>query len=275
MKAKNENLRTLGTVSAGLINELLKRGKIFFTLDDAANLYGNDKHELGKFLSGLIKRNLVVRIKSGIYMILQTGQENIQLSNWAVIANQLAQHKYYISYYSAMRLHGMTTHSIFDVYITMIKRQRDKTINNINYHFIYSKAKNFWGGSDYWVSKQEKIQVSDIERTLLDGLERPELCGGIKEVIRGIWIKSKDVDWKKMGEYAARFHSKSAVKRLGYILEVLSLEIEFVNSLAKSIASAKDYIFLDPDGDKQGRHQSRWHIRLNMNIDELKASIWG
>jgi len=101
------------------------------------------------------------------------------------------------------------------------------------------------------------------------------LCGGIKEVIRGIWVKHKEIDPKKLVQYAKKFRTKSAVKRLGYILEMLEIDADYTDLLWETIASAKDYILLDPNGPKTGKRLSRWHIRVNMNVDELIASVWG
>jgi predicted transcriptional regulator of viral defense system len=276
MNNKLSSSKTLGPISANLVTQLLNLGKIIFTLDDALSIYGDMRQEVIKLLSDLVNRGVLVRIKSGVYCILQTGQENAQLSNWPVIAKHLvASDDYYISHYSAMRLHGMTTHALTNILITMPKRQRQKKISNFNYGFIYSKPNHFWGVETYWVTRHEKVNVSDLERTLLDGLERPELCGGIKELVRGIWVKQKQINWGKLLQYAAKFHTKAAIKRLGYILELLNLGEGYVSQLLLIVSPAKDYILLDPYGSKMGHYLERWHIRLNMNIEELKEGIWG
>lgn len=267
--------RTLGPISSHFVNELLNCGKSIFTLDDAMQVYGHNRHKTSKFLSDLTKRNILFRIKSGVFLILQMGQENVQLSNWPLIAHTLAiPDDYYISHYSAMRLHGMTTHPLVDIYITMTKRHVKKKINNFTYHFIYSKPEYFWGGYNHWVTKQDKIWVSNIERTLLDGLARPDLCGGIKEVFRGIWIKQKEINWEKMVRYAEKSHTKASVKRLGFILEMLDLSPDYLPLLKKIVLPAKDYILLDPNGPKEGQYLSRWHLQLNINTEELKAGVW-
>lgn len=275
MRNKLPSIATLGPVSARFINELKKRGKTIFTLDEASDVYHKGRRETVKFLSDLVKRGVLSRIRPGVYLILQMGQENTQLNNWPVIAHQLAgDEEYYISHYSAMRLHGMTTHPLFDISIAMPKRHRAKKISHITYHFIYFKPEHFWGFCFHWVSKQDKVYMSDIEKTLLDGLERPDLCGGIKEIVRGIWAKQKEIDWKKLAQYSAKFRTKASVKRLGFILEMLALGVDCAPLLAKITASAKDYILLDPDGPKEGKFSSHWHMRLNINIEELKAGIW-
>lgn len=277
MKHKLSSSRTLGPMSARFIYELVERGTEIFTLNDACTLYGRGRQETSDFLRELVNRGILVRIKSGVFLIPKTGQENTQLSNWPIIARTLAgTNNYYISHYSAMRLHGMTTHPLSEIAITLTKKQPvKKVLQNITYRFIYSKPQNFWGFCDHWVTKQEKVQISDLERTILDGLARPELCGGIKEVVRGIWSSQKKINWNKLVEYTDRYHTKAAVKRLGFILEILNLEANCLPSLKNSIKFSMDYILFDPSGSKLGKYLNRWHVRVNMNIDELKASIWG
>lgn len=275
MNRKPKLDRTVGHRSAKLLQELFAQGKIIFTLDTASVIYGRGRQETSNFLRDLVNRGVLARIKSGVFLILQMGQESTQLDNWPVIAHVLAgETEYFISHYSAMRLHGMTTHPLMNVIITMTKRNASKKVHNIVYQFVYSKPEHFWGASQLWVTKHEKVCVSSLERTILDGLDRPDLCGGIKEIARGIWNKQKQIDWSKVAQYAKKYHSKAAVKRLGFILESLNLGLDCTPILEEIISSKKDYILLDPDGSKLGTYLSRWRIRINMNIDEITASVW-
>ncbi len=269
--------KTLGPKSAHLLNQFLKEGKTIFTLEAFRRLYGKDAFSTGDFLSELVKRGLIARIKAGVYLILKTGQENMQLKNWPIIAREIvAPHPYFISHYSAMRLHGMTSHAIIDVYITVPARVSDKKLKDIQYHFIYSKKEHFWGLTTHWATKQDQVQVSDLERTILDGLDRPDICGGLTDVIRGIWVKQKEIDWAKLVQYAKRFKTKAAAKRLGFITETLKIENEkFLEQILAVIKNAKGYVLFDSSGAKKGGYLNRWGIRLNSDIEELKASVWG
>lgn len=269
--------KTLGTVSARLIQELLKNGKNTFTLDEALEYTKADYLATAKLLTNLVKRNVIARIKSAKYLILQTGTENTQLKNWPIIAREIAApHPYFISHYSAMRLHGMTSHVTLDVYITTPVRTPNKKLQDIRYRFIFSKKEHFWGLTTHWATKQEQVQVSDLERTILDGLDRPDSSGGLMDVVRGIWVKQKEIDWAKLIQYAKKFKTKAAVKRLGFIVEALKIGNEkFTEQILAVIKNAKGYVLFDPDGAKKGGYQNRWGIRLNSDIEELKASVWG
>lgn len=268
--------RTLGPISAKFIDTLRNQGKTIFTLDEAVQIYGGNNQQTSKFMRSLVMRGVLGHVGTGKYIILQSGLEAAQSTNWPIIAKELAgTDDYCISHYSAMRLHGMTTHPLIHVYITMSKRMRLKTAFGITYHFVYSKSEKFWGVKSQWVSKHEKIMVSDIERTILDGLDRPDLCGGLKDVLLGIWAAQKKIEWRKLVDSALKYKSYAVVKRLGFILEILDLNEDCVKDLHLVAIRSKSYILLDPAGVRVGKHLLKWYIQINIDVDELKRSVWG
>ena len=205
--------KTLGSISAEFIYKLKKHSKTLFTLSEAVEVYSKSRLQTIKFISDLVKRGILAKIKPGMYLILETGEESLQLTNWPLLASVLAESKqYFISHYSAMRLHGMTNHPLLDVYITLPRHAKSRTISSLTYHFIYSKPEHFWGGVDLWISKQIKVNVSELERTISDGFDRPDLCGGIKEIVQGIWFKQKDINWEKLIGHAKNIEQKQPSK---------------------------------------------------------------
>lgn len=269
MHDNNPSQKTLGPASADLIQKLLRSGRRIFTLSDAAEITHKSKHSTTRFISELVKRNIIARLNAGTYLILETSHETSQLTNWPVIAKAITDsEKYYISYYAAMRIHGMTTHATTTIKISINKRRRKKIINNIHYEFIYCKPENFWGIESYWPTKDIKVNVSDLEKTIVEGLLRPEYCGGISEVATGIWLKQNDIDWIKLLGYLKKSSVKSAVKRLGYLLEHYELAPNWISDLRQLIGDSNDYVLLDPKGPKQGKHLKRWHLRINEELSK-------
>ena len=95
-------------------------------------------------------------------------------------------------------------------------------------------------------------------------------------MVRGIWVKQKEIDWAKLAADAKKFKTKAATKRLGFIIEILKLGNEkFIGQILALIKEAKGYVLFDPDGQKKGRYLNRWGLHLNANAEELKASVWG
>ncbi len=272
MNIKKHQFKTLGPVSAKFVSELKERGQTIFTLKEAQDLLNKSSREATQFIIDLIKRKIAYRLNKSTYLLFETQQESTQLSNWPLIAKALVtDNDYYISHYAAMRLHGMTTHALAEIQITLSKRCRDKEIYHIKYHFVYVKPEHFWGLEQKWVSKQEKVNVSDLERTILDCLSRTEYCGGLTELVKGFWSIHAKINWEKMIEYSYRYANKAAVKRLGYIAESLNIGGLYLSRLHEVIDANHDYILLDPIGEKVGKYYKKWYLRIN--IENIKAYL--
>lgn len=264
MVSKKANY-ALGSVTAQLFDELRRRNRLIFTVSDTMDILDKTAEQARKMLARLVKRDSLIRLHAGLYMIPLPGQDATQLSNWLLLARELSSNRDYIlSHYSAMRLHGLTTH----------KRRSSISIGELEYHFIQSKDAMVWGQQTHWISKTENVLITDLERTLLDGLANPQYCGGIKEVVRGLWLSRRQLNCTKLVEYTKQFSSKAVIKRLGFYLEILAIKNDVLPQLREQIILANDYVNADPQGKKYGSYVKRWHLRINVNINELKASIW-
>ena len=111
--------------------------------------------------------------------------------------------------------------------------------------------------------------MSDIERTLLDGLRQPEYCGGVTEVAKGLWMRRQDIKTSKIVDYALRLNVGAVIRRLGYLLELYQIASEQELAGLKQRLT-KTYLTLDPILPKEGSHLARWRLQLNIPADELK-----
>lgn len=273
-----EETKTLGKLSSKLLQVMKKNNRLIFSVSEAERILDKPKQKTAVFLGKLVRRGLLNRLKAGKYLIvpLEIDKSREYLENWYLVARELARpHEYYISHYSAMVLHNMTTQPVVRVYASVPARIRSRHVSGIYFYFVYCKRKKFWGIFEKWITKQEKVIVSELERTILDCLERPDLCGGISEIAKGIWIKRKEIDYQKLVRYAEKLNVRAVVKRLGFILELYRLGNEgIINSLQRSIKNSLSYIVLDPTLSASGKHRSRWKVLINSPEEELKQVIW-
>lgn len=115
------NIKTLGPVSANLINSLYNIGKTIFTLNDVKNITSLKDKKASDLTSELIKRKIIARIKGGKYIIIpqEMGDDVGYIGDWYIIAREFVKSPdYYISYYSAMDIHNMVIHPLTKVFIT-------------------------------------------------------------------------------------------------------------------------------------------------------------
>ena len=125
-----------------------------------------------------------------------------------------------------------------------------------------------FGIEEHWATKQENVRVSDIDRTIVDGLKQPEYCGGLTEVAKGLWMQREKMHPERLVEYAIRLNIGAVIRRLGYLLELYALGTE---ETTKSLSTrlTNTYVPLDPVLPSQGKHLHRWRLRLNVEPEEL------
>jgi predicted transcriptional regulator of viral defense system len=179
---------------------------------------------------------------------------------------------YYLSHASAMDIHDMVTQPQLVVCVTSPKPMRGRSVLGTQFRFIRCKPEHFFGTTQHWVNKQEKVTVSDLERTVLDGLRQPEYSGGVTEVAKGLWIRRADMGLSRLIEYALRLDVGAVTRRLGFLLEVYELGTEAQRERLRENASGT-YALLDPVLPPQGKYIGRWHLRLNVEPDEFRAVI--
>jgi len=127
----------------------------------------------------------------------------------------LGETSYYISHESAMDVHNMLTRPVTTVIVTTPRRLADREILGVPYRFVYAPPSALWGCEPVWVTPYEQVTVSDLERTILDGLARPDLCAGVGQVATGLWIRQDDFDWDRLAGYAQKLGRRSVAQRLG------------------------------------------------------------
>ena len=263
--------RSLGKNEAQLLSILSSRDKTIFGIEDAQNVTGTSPVATRLLLSDLVKKKWLIRLTSGKFLIVpfSAGQDGEHSENWYLIAkNLIGPFPYYISYYSALEINEITIQPVFKIYISTPVRRQPKKILGATYQFIYIQEKDIWGIEDVWVTQSQKVKVSDLERTIIDCLNRQEFCGGISEIAKGIWIKRNNIDYQKIVKYLKQFNRKSVAKRLGLILETYGIGEDKIISEIKKLISPS-YALLDPTLENSGRFLDSWKLRLNVDPDEL------
>ncbi len=267
--------KTMGSQAARLVTTLQERHHLSFTLPEAMEITGLKAVSARSFIRALVNRGVAARLRPGLFNLVpfELGREKEYLGNPYVAARELMRGRdYYISHASALDIHRMTTQPQLVVYVTSPKAMRKRSIFGTEFRFIRCPASRFFGFSETWVDKQEKIMVSDLERTILDGLRAPEYCGGVTEVAKGFWMRRSDMNVRKLVEYALRLDSSAIIGRLGYLMEILEVGTKSDrDSLRECLGRA--YVRLDPMLPAEGKFLSKWRLRLNVAAEEIRAIL--
>jgi predicted transcriptional regulator of viral defense system len=269
--------KTLGKVSAKLITTLYEKDKVIFTNNDIENITGLESNAARDLASRLIKREVIARLKPGKYIIIpqELGRSDTYIGNWYVVVREIVKSPdYYVSHYSAMDIHNMISHPLTKVYISTPKQEykKHRKVGNVTFEFIYINPNYIWGIENNWVTKSEQVRVSNIERTIIDCLYNPKFCGGVLEVVKGLWAQKDKIDFEKLQRYALKFDKINVIKRIGYILEVLDLvPSEMLNKLRNKIN--EKYYKLDPLLSTDETCKNSWKIIANISPEEMKNAV--
>jgi predicted transcriptional regulator of viral defense system len=266
-------MKTVGTKTASLLMALYDRGQNTFTLADVKEITGLRAALASSLLHKATKRGLTSRLKRGVWILVppEMGSVSEYAGNPYLVAQRLVgDAPNFISHASAMEIHRLVTQPQFVVFASSTKRVPSRTLNGTEFRFVLIKPDHFFGTTKHWVSKQESVAISDLERTVIDGLRQPQYCGGVSEVAKGLWMRHGDMQPSKLVDYALRLRLGAVIRRLGYLLELYRIAPEGeLLRLRRSLTST--YEPLDPILPREDPHVARWRLRVNISLGELEG----
>ena len=269
--------KSISTQSGELLAFFNELGKPCFDYAEAFKAIPNSKDEaVRKLLSDMTKRGLLMRLKSGVYYIIPYEQDAESfIPDWHLIAEYLVSGAdHYIGYYSALQIHNLITQPSLKEQIVVAKQiiPSEIKIKNVPFQFIYHNEKHFFGAKKIWIDSFNRVSCSDLEKTFIDCLFKPEYAGGVIETAKAIYASRDKLNLDKLLDYAVRFDSQAVIKRLGFLLEMLGFDHEIIDELQK--IKTASYTVLDTELPKTGRRISRWGIQQNLETDTIKSAIY-
>lgn len=229
-----------------------------------------------ELLSDMARRGLLMRIKRGLYYVIPYEQDaKTFMPDWHLLAQYLVQDaKYYTGYYSALQIHNLTTQPSLKEQIVVSKQIKPSIINikGVPFQFIYHNKNHFFGTQKIWIDNFNKITCSDLEKTIIDCLFKPDYAGGIVEIAKAIYISRDKIKFDTLLKYAVKFNSQAVIKRLGYILEMLNIETKIIEDLQK--LKTNSVVLLDTELPKSGKIKTKWSIQQNIDLETIKSAIY-
>lgn len=253
-----------------LLQNLLAQGLRVFTSSTVKNIASRLSISRGYaniILCNLTQEGWIKNIRKGLYAF--TATTGIQPIHEFEIAMHLVKPAM-ISHYSAFYHHNLTDQVPRDVFISTVKGthipqlgEKDKQagfkLDGVHYRIMQINRDRFFGAIPAWKG-EVGFKVTDLERTLLDGLAAPQYCGGFGEVLHGFCEKLDELNIDKLVNYALRLDIAVA-RRLGWALERLEVEEVKLSCLAQP--DHPGYRRLDPSSKPLGHYDSKWRLQLN------------
>lgn len=269
------NLRTLGPKETTVVLSLREQGREIVLASDIISMVGSET-TARKVIRNLVKKGWLARLVGGRYMLLppEHGPENFGENNPMALAAAAAEPSY-IGWWTAAAFHGFTTQKPMTVTVATLRQMPARTIEDTDVHFIKITERKFFGFKPYNVYGR-KVAISEPEKTVIDCIDRPDLCGGAAELTRIVHGAMRDADPLKLVSAAQEMKSTSLLQRLGYLTDLVGkpLPAEQREVLRTAIAKSQRSIFGRPkrkEGDVG--YVSEWGLFVNARRVDLLAEV--
>jgi predicted transcriptional regulator of viral defense system len=257
---------------------LLKRGVVIARVEDISSVLGVSPAWAKNILSKLSRHGAAQRVGRGRYLVIPAdvlyGRKSYVADPLVFVSELMKETEYYVAYHSAAHVHGLTEQMSFKTTVAVLQQMRPIAMGNISVSFVNLKRSRFFGYGE--IKYLDVIlNVSDLEKTVVDCVDRPELCGGIPEVVRTLSnaFGTGRVNWQRLVSYVKRFRSRAVAQRLGFIIEYLEeekkirVEPEILDNL-QHLTGSKIYP-LDVKALRKGEISKKWKILNNAGYLEV------
>jgi predicted transcriptional regulator of viral defense system len=260
-------LLRLGSMELKLILTLEEEGKRIFSTADAYRILKSSRDSVNSALYRLRMKGRIEEIERGKYLLIPSKAG--YRGKWAevpfIVASKIVE-PYYIGFASALNYWGMTEQVPGTVFVVTTKRKRNLEYGSVKFKFVTFSNKRFFGIVEGEID-DEKFKISSKEKTIADGLIYPKYCGGLDEVVKGIWESQDELDFVKVWDYSNEMKNESAKRRLLYILNILGIKKAYRE---RPDVPPKGLMWLDPNGPKKALEYSKeYGLIINRTKDEL------
>jgi len=238
---------------------LQARELFYFSPAALADWLSLERSQVYRLVARMRAEGLVTEVEKGKYLLLGLEPERV-LSNPLFVASQLVNPAY-ISYWSALHFHGLTTQAPQMIFCATTRKKRPVTFRGQTFRYVTLQPRKFFGYRREMMGALP-VLVADEAKVIVDSLDQPRYAGGLGEVVQALRAALPDLDLELLADYAARMEDKSLASRLGYLLERLGHPVE-------GLPISRSPVALDPGQPRQGKFHSRWRVVVNVPLAEL------
>lgn len=242
-------------IGQGCIVKLLDKyfENAVFTTKEFEHLFDNSK-SMNNSLSNYVKSGKIKRIKSGLYAGVNPLTQDVFANKFEIASK--ANSSAYVSYHSALEYHGLANQVFHTITVSSPSRFSEFEFNGQSYEFRVSLFEdgvlNIEGNST--------IRVTDLERTVVDCINRIDDAGGAEELVQAVSLVTY-LDENKILYYLKKYDKKFLYQKTGFLLAKIHGDImsqEFYDYCKKISNLHKNYL-VDERNDN-AKLDGEWQI---------------
>lgn len=220
----------------------------------------------------LTTKGNLVRVKEGLYAAVppeHVGSE-YEFDRYLLFDRAMGRAGA-LAFHSALELHGAANSRFTTVFYLSVKRSKPFEFQSIYYRPVL--ASKIFGTTVHYLGDQP-VNVTDKERTFLDCIRRPDLCGGVEEYLKSLEAFTL-LDPLKLMDYLERFDERGLYNRAGFVLSHLKDSIRVPDHLLDHLRAkiGPNAIYLEPGKRSGGRLVKEWNLLVPRDLEELVRHV--
>ena len=238
--------------------EKLHELKIFHKKEVAA--LTKDENAAKEILRRYKKQRLISQVRRDLYVVTDLASK-VSLVSKFEIAGHITPSSY-LSHHAALEYHGLANQFFYELYISS-----NETFNNFDYEGIsYTFCRSTSEMGVINPLTDSLIRVTDLERTVLDCINRIDLSGGLEELVQCFAIITY-INENKLSEYLHHFDKQILYQKTGFILgyfqKEMKLSAAFFELCKSKIGKSTRYL---TDNRESNTYFKEWKLCAPENI---------
>ena len=278
MREKTDKTEYGQTAGLEILGELVDSGRPIFTSEEAQEAGKGrhlDKARTNILLALMADAGLIRRLKRGLYAVTGKLPGSRAPHDFAIATAMFTPSA--ISHVSALNFHGlseqapqaiscMTTRKIMTPTMRGKRRPpgdapRTWVVDDLRVTFFSVSPARFIGIEQVWVDADNRVPITDKERTVLELFLSPRTFGGLAEAVSVLDEHRKALNLEKLVRYAVEIKVAVTAKRLGWALEAGGAPRAILNRLRAVPVNGVQR--LDPARPAQGPVIREWMLQDN------------
>ncbi len=225
------------------VYEELKKNKfIAFKIRDLSLLLNLSRTKAYNIVKALKRKQAIERIGKNFFALREMND---------IVIGQTIHYPSYLSFWSALNYYGFSDQTPKKIFFATTKYAKE--INNFKY--VTLSKKRFFG-----YERIGELTIAEKEKAIIDSLLFPKYSGGIREINAVLRTGLKQINIKRLINYAFKVESKAVLRRLGFILETLNYKKE-LKKIRENIG--RGYELLDPALKRKNNLNKKWLLDVN------------
>lgn len=230
-----------------------------FQLKDVEKLVGN-LNTAKDLLQNYKKQQLISQVRRDLYVVTNLATKT-SLATKFEIAGKITPTSY-LSYQSALEFHGLAHQVFFDVWVS--SGSRFNTFKFEGIEFQYCDSKSMAGVIS--ANANSFIRVTNLERTVIDCVDKIERCGGIEELIQCFSLITY-LDEELLLDYLEEYGKQFLYQKAGFILEYFRQEVKlsdhFFETCKREMGKSTRYL---TDPSESTYYFKKWKLCAPANV---------